>query len=279
MTDLTSSMDLDENRITKPLARPRGSASAIRAEGDQGIKPPGPNDPEWPHLPSTPEKPPTTRQRLTNLEAGPNALQLEMQGELSALNDNEPPKPPPRARRSIGLSDSESDTGTDKPPTAVPEGELQVRSRMLQRTRSGPSGADFTHSTLLKHQPNTRQLRSSPLSPCRGMLLLVTLALIVRQPPDRTLWPPHASSPWESNQTELLRHLAHVDHPPLGQSTLQRRTGRYMSLAETPGTHGIAPPTRMALLRNLAHVDHPALGRGSHQNPVGRYVTLEENKI
>ena len=147
MTDPTSSMDLDENRTAKPLARPRGSASAISAEGDQGIKPPGPNDAEWPHLPSTPEKPPTTRQRLTNPEAGPNALQLEMQGELHALMDTEPPKPP-KVRRSIGLSSGdESDTGTDKTPKAVPEGELQVRSRRLQRTRSGPSGADFTLGT------------------------------------------------------------------------------------------------------------------------------------
>ena len=197
MSDQPSLMDLEENRTSKPLARPRGSASAISAEGDQGIKQPGPDDPEWPNLSATPEKPPTNRQRLTNPEAGQNALQLEMQDELSALKDNGPPKPPPKARRSIGLSDSESDTETDKTPKAVPEGELQVRSRRLQRTRSGPSGADFTHSTMMKHRPNTRQPRPPPLSPCRGMLLLVTLVLVVRQPPDRTPWPPHASSPWK----------------------------------------------------------------------------------
>ena len=145
MSDQPSSMDLDENRASKPLARSRGSASAISAEGGQGIKPPGPDDPEWPNLPATPEKPPTNRQRLAHPEAGQNALQLEMQEELSALNDNEPPKPPLKAKRFIGISSDESDIETDITPKAVPKGGLQVRSRRLQRTRSGPSGADFTH--------------------------------------------------------------------------------------------------------------------------------------
>ena len=152
-------MDLDETRASKPLARSRGSAPAISAKGAQGIGPPGADDPAWPNLPATPEKPPTNRQRLAHAEAGPNALQLELQGELSALTGNEPSKPskpPPKAKRSIGISSDESELETDVTPKAVPKGGLQVRSRRLQRTRSGPSGADFTHSTEMKHRANTR---------------------------------------------------------------------------------------------------------------------------
>ena len=214
MTDQTSTMELDENRITKPLARPRISASAISAEGPQGTRPPGSEDAEWPPLPVTPDKQAANRQRLDRPGAGQNAHQLEMQEELSALQDNEPPKQQPKARRSIGHNLTDSEAETDVAPEAVPDGELQVRPRSLQRTRSGPSGADFTHSTTLEYQPNTRQPRPSPLPPGWRMLLLATVVLVVPQPPDQTLWPPHAPGPWELKWPISGQHsIAHSSSP------------------------------------------------------------------
>ena len=230
MSDQPSSMDLDENRASKPLARSRVSASAISAEGGQGIGPPDPDDPAWPNLPATPEKLPTNRQRLAHPGAGQNALQLEMQEELSALNDNGLPKPPPKARRSIGISSDESELETDATPKAVPKGGLQVRSRRLQRTRSGPSGADFTHSILMKHRPIARQPRPPPLPTCRGMLLLVTLALVVRQPPDLTPRPPHASGPWELMWPNGgQKESAHNNSPPRPAAPPPRKPGHQPS--------------------------------------------------
>ena len=214
MSDLTSSMELDENRITKPLARARNSASAISAEGGQGTQPPGSADIEWPRLPVTPDKQATNRRRLDGPDAGQNAHQLEMQEELSALQDNEPPKQQPKARRSIGHNLTDSEAETDVAPEALPDGELQVRPRSLQRTRSGPSGADFTHSTTLEYQPNTRQPRPSPLPPGWRMLLLVTVVLIVPQLPDQTLWPPHAPGPWKLKwPTSVQKRIAHSSSP------------------------------------------------------------------
>ena len=80
MLEQTSSMELDESRLNQSLAHSGGSVSAISAEEEAEItQPPGPDDSDWPALPSTPEKPPTNRQRRTIPEDGPNtALQEEM---------------------------------------------------------------------------------------------------------------------------------------------------------------------------------------------------------
>ena len=104
MLDQTDSMELDESRTAKPLARPRGSASTSSAEGGANTSaPPDTDDANYPHLPSTPEKPPTTRQRRASRIDEPDTADVEAQLALHALTEPEP-KPKPRARRSIAAS-------------------------------------------------------------------------------------------------------------------------------------------------------------------------------
>ena len=129
-------MELDKSRTAKPLARPRGSASTISAVRRGGCTP-GTDDVNYPHLPSTPEKPPTTRQRRASRVDEPGTADVEAQLVLHALTESEP-KPKPRARRSIGISDDDTDAETIT-LKAVPEGALQVRSE--------PSGLETLHGT------------------------------------------------------------------------------------------------------------------------------------
>ena len=154
MLDQTDSMELDESRTAKPLARPRGSASTSSAEGGANTSaPPDTDDANYPHLPSTPEKPPSTRQRRTSRANEPDATDVAAQLALHALTDAEPR---PRARRSIGVSDDDTEAETIA-PKAVPEGALQVRSRRLQRTRSDASLAHTSQKSYcqLAHEPIT----------------------------------------------------------------------------------------------------------------------------
>ena len=126
-------MEEEESRLVKPLVRSRDTASTDSAEGGADhIHPLGPEDPDWPGLPGTPEKPPHNRRR-TVPDDEPDTADVQAQMELHALIETAP-KPKPKARRFIGLSEDETDVEMDA-PKALPEGELRVRSRHLQRTR------------------------------------------------------------------------------------------------------------------------------------------------
>ena len=95
MLDPTDLMELEESRIVKPLARPRGSASAISAEGAAGASaPPGPDAAEYPPLPGTPKKPPSTRQRRNSRANEPDATDVAAQLALHALTEPEPKSKP-----------------------------------------------------------------------------------------------------------------------------------------------------------------------------------------
>ena len=75
---------------------------------------------------------------------------------LHALIEADPPKSKPKAKRTIGLDGDDTDAEMDA-PTALPEGELRVRSRRLQITRSS---AQVAHTSLSIHF----QLAATPLT-------------------------------------------------------------------------------------------------------------------
>jgi hypothetical protein len=200
MLDMTDSMELDENRIAKPLARPRASASAISAEGAAGTSAPsGLEEAEYPPLSPvvTPVKA-TTRQRRSSRADEPDAADVAAQMALSALTEPEPNQP--KAKRNIGLGDH--GTATENPaPEAVPKGALQVRSRRLQRTQSDAS--EMAHTLHRTHcQLATEPIQPAPEPPPRK----------IEQPVARDTRLEHAAAP---SAPKVAHKRTHSEEHPL----------------------------------------------------------------
>ena len=106
MLDQLDSMELDESRT--PLNRSLGPGAlpqpAAQRGGANTSDPPGTDDANYyPRLPSTLEKPPTTRQRRAAHADEPDTADVEARLALHALTEPEP-KPKPRARRDPSAS-------------------------------------------------------------------------------------------------------------------------------------------------------------------------------
>jgi hypothetical protein len=100
--------------------------------------------------------------------------------------------------------------------TAVPDNALRV-SPQRTPTREKNRPAHCQQRTALVETPTEHKTTEAVPSPPLGrIILLATLALIVRQPPDQTLWPPHASGPYRGSSAGQICNFIGTQLSPPG---------------------------------------------------------------
>ena len=149
--------------------------------------------------------------------------------------------------------------------TAVPDNALRV-SPQRTPTREKNRPAHCQQRTALVETPTEHKTTETvPSLPLGRILLLATLALIVRQPPDQTLWPPHASGPWKlkwPNSGQI--RTAHCSNPTQ-LATPPPREPRPQPFSHVPRALATHPHTGCPLAPTPEH--HMNTTRGTARTP------------